>query len=213
VAKLWIILVAALPALAQLDSHTLSITSSRDMNPESAEAQILVSVFAPERLTSDEVVAAIRETGLTAKDLTGASPYNRFFTSNEGRSIIWSFARSLALSDLVSVLGTLARFKAKDLELTYSARSVPPLQTACPLTSLLSDALIQAQKVASAAGVRLGSILALAEVEAAPISITIQTILGSFGSASTAILYPIPERVVPEVSPACSLTVTFRLLP
>ena len=77
----------------------------------------------------------------------------------------------------------------------------------CLYTALIGDAQAQAQKVAAAVGLRVGSIVAMSDQGGS------QVLVGAFTSIylSAYILDPLTSNV-PTPNPICSMTVQFKLL-
>jgi uncharacterized protein YggE len=178
---LFLTVLSASLAFAQLDSNSITVTASRNSALQADQAVFVVTVQSDTNASLDDIVAALQGSGITAANLTSASTPQLIFTGNPGvgsilaplaASIQWSFSLPVALSktkDTVASLTTLQQNitqKNKSLKLSFSIQGTQVSSQAvqsqtCSVSDLLSDARTQAQKLASAAGVTLGTILAM----------------------------------------------------
>src|SRR5215831_3777694 len=124
-----------------------------------------IAVSAPPDKTLTDVVGLLTGTGLTAVDLSYVSG---------GEAVEWNFALSSPFSKMKETVATLAATAQRiasqkagaSMKFSVSSQRTSPeaQEAACPLTTLLSDARREADRVATAAGVRLGRIVGLSKV-------------------------------------------------
>jgi hypothetical protein len=186
-------------AVAQLTPNSVTVTASRNTTPQPDVARFNISIAAPADVTRDDVLAAASGAGLTAANFTGL--YSNYGGPNNV-SVTWNFSMTTALANLKATLGLLTALQsnlAKDkkfaLSFSISGSEVSPQSQSCTLADLIADARTQAGKLASAAGLSLGGVLALSSgVTGAAVSGYLG--IGGVGSVS---------------SPVCSVTVKFSL--
>jgi uncharacterized protein YggE len=195
-----------LPAVfGQLTSNSVTVTATRNTNVQPDQLLFRVSVDGPLTLTRDEAVAALEGSGITAANFAGISTVQQYDPrSNQPvTQIEWSFALPASIADMKSTIATLSALQKSNAQknngLTISfgvagTQLSPQAQQsqACSLADLISDARAQAQKMASAAGVSLGGVLALS------------------GASVTSVPAGQPFSS-PSYLPACVLTVKFAL--
>ena len=213
--KLSLLLLAAAPLFAQLESHTLAISATRSINlqPDQAVFDLLVSSTAITSL--DQIVGALSGLGVTSANLNGVDNSNP-------TTLQWSFTLAAPLSNLSATIGSLTRLQQtiaqnnSGLTLTFTVNGTQVSQQlqqsqSCSNADLIADATAQAQKLAAAAGLTLGTILKLSNVPVAnatavPVNVAE---LGFFfsGDFSDFLLGYVSSPVT------CSLLVKFKLLP
>ena len=170
----------ALPlvAAAQLTPNSVTVTASRSTTPTPDVVRFNVTIDAGADATREDVLAAASGAGVTAANFT------------------WNFTMTAPLTNLKSTIGLLTALQnnlAKDkkftLSFSVSGSEVSAQSQGCAIADLLADAGAQASKLASAAGMRVGSVQAISGVTS------------SAGNGSVASVS----------SPACSITVKFSL--
>ena len=200
-------------AFGQLDPNSITVTASRTTALQADQVVFLVNVTSGLETTLDDVVAALAGSGITAANFTGlSSGYSGLILTGNPTpnpsiqpSINWTFTLAVPLTQLkatATMLTTLQQDVGKKnsgLTLTFSVQGTRVSQQlqqsqVCSVADLLSDASAQAQKMASAAGVSLGGILAMSSVT---------TSSSSSGLAGLS---------APLFAPTCSLTVKFGLV-
>ena len=198
-------------AFAQLDANSVTVTASRSSNLQPDEALFIVSVSSSSGATTlDEAVAALQGIGITQSNLTGvnaASTDSSFATSLlvQGPALQWRFSLPVPLAkvkDTVAMLVALQKSivqRNNGLTLSFNlqglqASAKQTQSLSCATSDLLADARAKAQKLADAAGVGVGNVLAM--------SGDIST--AAAGSAAT--YYS--SNYLPS---GCSLTVKFAL--
>ena len=209
-------LTSASLAFAQLDSNSVTVTASRNTSLQAD--QVVFGVFVDSGLNStlDDILAAVRGAGITAANFAGVSMSAApIFTGPspvpQAPMLEWAFGLAVPFSkmkDTVTLLAGLQQSipqKSNGLTLFFQVQGTQISQQlqqsqTCVLTDLISDARSQAQKLGDAAGLSVGTILAVSSFTATttpgPIPVSrfssTNAAFGSFG-------------------PACSVTVKFAL--
>ncbi len=200
---------AVIPAFAQLESHTLTITATRQITLEPDQVVLILTVNAPATTMVDQVVAALAGLGITSADLSGLN-------NNAAPQLQWNFTLAVPLSSLTAKIGSLTTLQQSitqnnsGITLTFSvngtqvSQQLQPSQS-CSTSDLIPDATAQAQKLASAAGMTIGPVLGLSDVSLSqPSAVTVLTL----DPASRLDFLSGPAPAV-----TCSLTVEFQLQP
>lgn len=203
-------------AFGQLESHTLTITATRQINLQPDQVAFGVYVASSTATSVDQVVAALSGLNITSANLTGIS--------NSDPSILqWSFTLAAPLSNLTATIGALTKLQQSitqnnsGLTLAFSVNGTqisPQLQQSqsCTTSDLIADATAQAQKLASAAGLTIGPILSLTNASPQPAAAFAQREVAPanyfIGDAFSASLFYAPTPPV-----TCSLVVEFQLQP
>ncbi|HLK17861.1 MAG TPA: SIMPL domain-containing protein [Bryobacteraceae bacterium] len=173
-----IFLVSAPMLFGQLDSNSVTVTTTQSLNLQPDQILFAVGVTTPITATLDDVLAAVKSVGLTSSNFTGLnSTLSEVQPPGSGTAgspniVQWSFglavpfAQSKATITALTALqqsivqnnpGFLLTFNLQGTQVSAALRQ----EQGCNLTSLIADATTQAQKLASAAGLNLGSILAM----------------------------------------------------
>jgi hypothetical protein len=213
--RLPLFLLAAAPLFAQLESHTLTISATRSINlqPDQVVFDLLVSSAAITSL--DQIVGALSGLGITSANLNGVGNSNP-------TTLQWSFTLAVPLSNLSATIGSLTKLQQaipqnnSGLTLTFTVNGMQVSQQlqqsqSCSNADLIADATAQAQKVAAAAGLTVGTIVKLsnvpaAQATAAPVDVA-ELVSFVSGDFSDFLLGYVPSPVT------CSLLVKFQLLP
>lgn len=232
--KIWLGVVffaASSAVFGQLDDNTLTITASRTMDLQPDQVIVGVYVNGPSDSTLDDILGALQGSGLTAANLTGVSTSG--YTGNI-MGTAWTFALPAPFSKLKATLSALTDVQQKlsvapvrsagkaSMDMLFSVQGTqvsPELQASqpCPYASLAGDAKAQAQKLASAAGVSVGSIVAISDGSG--------TGVGAAVSGQPALLFAFAGNIIPAQrvgiffasfpqqapAPNCSMTVQFKL--
>jgi hypothetical protein len=205
--------------------HTISIAASRTAAPPQDHVSIPLTLHSTLSFGLDDVTAALGKAGITGATFTGVatdSLTNVLIPPNAQRILGWSFSQIVPLSKLNETLTLTAGAQQAilklngGLDLTYrvdgliAARQATPV---CRQADLISDAKTQAQKVANAAGVSVGSILSLTDVvEASGVN---AYVFGPVASRLGAVIYTgFPAFVVgppASASAPCAATVQFQM--
>ena len=216
---LFLILAAA--AFGQNDDHTLTLTVTRNVTATPDQVVFDIAASAPPDKTLTDVVGLLTGTGITAPDLS-------YVTGVGVEVATWNFALSSPFSKMKETIATLAATaqriasqKAASMKFLVSSQrtSAEAQEAACPLTTLLSDARREADRVATAAGVRLGRIVGLSKVPGTTTSVF--AVLTA--TSRNAILYDpnttllgavigVPQVSVSPPPTSCSMVVQFALL-
>ena len=191
-------------ACAQLTSNSVTVTASRSANLQPDQVVFQVVVDTPLDATRDDAVAALEGSGITLANFTGVSTVQTYVSQQTQMRIQWAFSLPVAFSNMKSTIGVLSAVQKSNAQKnngtaisfgvsgTLVSQQVQQSQT-CALADLLADARAQAQKLASAAGVTLGGVLAMSSATTATTDTTNQSF------TSTAYL------------PVCTMTVKFAL--
>lgn len=209
---------AAVPAFAQLESHTLTITATRQITLEPDQVVLSLTVNASATTTVDQVVAALAGLGITSTDLIGLN-------HNAAPQLQWNFTLAAPLSNLTAKIGALTQLQQtitqnnSGLTLTFGVNgtqvSAQQRQSqSCSTSDLIPDATAQAQKLASAAGMTIGPILSVSNVSSpqpSPVAAQLELAPAShfIGDAFSALV----DFQAPTPPIICSAAVEFQLLP
>ena len=211
-----ILLASASLVSAQTDSNSITVVASRNASLQADQAVFGVAVTSGLNASLDDVLGALQGSGITSANFTGVStqPVYASAVSITGftppvtltgpPNLQWSFSLAVPLSkikDTITTLTTVQQNGAKKnngLSVTFSLQGTqvsPQAQQSqtCALPDLIADARAQAQKLADAAGMGVGVILAMSSAT------SVQT------TGSPSFLF----GVVPL--PNCTLTVKFAL--
>lgn len=217
-----LLLAAAGTAIAQTDTNTITITASRNVSVAPDQAVYQVSVTTDSSAGLSDAVALVADVGIKAADLS--------YTSSYGTTVIWEFERVVPFSSMKDTNLTLAKL-AKQVgsqpgvpSISYSVASVRTSQAAqsqaCQLSALVSDARREAERLATAAGVHVGTIVGLSdrpELDAPIIGAQFVSSLSVLVPSGGIRYDPLTSFVGTFLSPPqqtpCSIVVQFRLLP
>lgn len=200
-------------AYGQLDSNTITVTANRTAAVQPDQAVFQVSVSSGINTSLDDVLAALASSGVTRANFSGvnASPLLILtgIPSPAGAPppppiILWNFTLAEPLSkikDTVTMLTALQKTIMQNnsgLTLLYSIQGTqvsPQLQQmqTCSIADLLADARTEAQKLANAANLFLGPVLAMSALTT---------------SSTGGVIVP---GLVFNATPPCTLTVKFAV--
>jgi uncharacterized protein YggE len=182
------LLMSASLLFGQVDSNTVTVTSSQSTNLQPDQVLFGVSVTTPLNSSLDDVLAVLKGSGITMANFSGVSsayavPSGIGVIGNQQPTptLQWSFALSVPFAQMKATVTSLTSLEQSILQansgftLTFSVQgtqvSTSLLQSqSCNIAGLISDATAQAQKLASAAGMNLGAIVAMASAVATPVS-------------------------------------------
>ena len=202
-------LLVGMPIFAQLESHTVTITASRQIALQPDQVVFGLSVSSAGSASLDQIVAALSGLSITAANLTGVS-------NSDPKTLQWRFTLAEPLSNLTAAIASLTKLQqtigrnASGLTLDFGANGLqasPQLRQSqsCSDADLIGDARMQAQKLAQAEGITVGPILRLSNIILQPPSAPdFYFISGSFADF---LLGPAPAPVT------CALVVEFQLQP
>ncbi|HLJ44965.1 MAG TPA: SIMPL domain-containing protein [Bryobacteraceae bacterium] len=212
-AILFVFLLSTSLAFAQLDSNSVTVTASRTVVLQPDEVIFAVYVGAPLSATLDDVVSALSGSGITAANFAGlTTPQFSFVPSQPQTTLQWAFALTAPfakMKDTISTLNALQKSIGQNdsgLTLQFQIQGAQVSQQLaqmqnCPQADLIADARNQAAKLAAAAGLSIGNILAISAGTSSTVGNVLPAIsLSSFISGSTL-----------NLSPGCSVIVKFAL--
>src|SRR3984893_3664112 len=182
------LLILSLPgAFAQLDSNSVIVTATRSMTQQPDQVLFGVTVQSGLNTSLGDVVAALQGSGITAANFSGisAAPFtgNLIPTPQQPPTVTqmlqWTFALQAPLAKIKDTIATLTALQKNiaqqnnGLTLSFNVQATQvsaQLQQSqvCPTSDLLADATAQAQKLAGAAGLSLGAVLAIASITSVP---------------------------------------------
>ena len=204
-------------AFGQIDSNAVTVTASRNANLQPDQVLFGVGVTSGLNVSLDDVVAALAGSGITVANFSSVSSQQGIPAFNPGSVVTppplmlqWTFALPASLSKLKDTAATLTTVqqniakKNAGLTMSFSVQGTQVSQQLqqsqpCVVADLIADARVQAQKLADAAGLALGQILALSS----PVS--------SIAGSNSASLASFLIGVQPPLS-ICAVTVKFALI-
>jgi hypothetical protein len=197
----------------QLDSHTITITASRPLSAQADHAQFDVVVTAPPTAGLSDVVATVASLGLSASNLSNVSNSTVQAAAAPQQVFVWTFGLSVPFASMTQTLTGLSNLQQSIVKqnpgvtLTFDVNGTQASQTSqpCPFPLLVADARGMAQRLASAAGMTVGNLLALSDASGQ--GSYAATIIGGFVQLSG--LLSVVQGVPPQV---CTLTVKFQLI-
>ena len=194
-----VFVMSAAAAFGQLDSNSITVTASRSSTIQPDQVAITLDVTAGLSSSLDDVIAALQSLGVTLGNFRNVNQ-NLIFVSAPPiiePPVDWGFTITVPiakLKDTITALTALQKTITQNKSGMTLSFSVSGLQISsqlaqaqtCSSSDLLSDARTQAQTLASAANLFLGTVLAM--------SAATPPVIPSFGTTST-----------------CSLTVKFAV--
>jgi hypothetical protein len=209
-----ILLLVAAPIFGQLPSNTLAISATRSVVLQADQLVFGVSVNSGNAATLEQILGALSGLGITSDNFSGVD-------SSNATTLQWNFTLAVPIANLTATIGSLTSLvqtitqNNTGLMLTFNVNGTQvsaQLQQSqqsqsCSNANLISDAIVQAQKLTSAAGMTLGPIVKLSNV---PLSEN-PTSVGLVGAFLVPAEYVVPINYSPPLT--CSLTVQFQLLP
>lgn len=205
-------------AFGQLDSNSITVSASTNVSLQPDQAIFGISVQASLSTGLDDVLAALQSAGITAANFSGVSTAGQLSATilPGGQlpppSLVWTFTLPAALTNTkatVATLTTLQQNIAKQnngLSMSFSivgtqvSQQLAQSQT-CSLASLIASATAQAESLAAAGSLTLGSILAMSSSTSNVFSSSSSTFIS--GSLST---------FLGSANPApCAITVKFNV--
>ncbi len=192
-------------ALAQTPPNSVTVTASRNTNIPPDQALISVAVNTNLNGSMDDAIAALQGSGITAANFSGVSTVQVQSGQQFVTQLQWSFTLVADLASLKTAFATLtgvqqaAAAKNNGVSVAFGVYGTQVSQKAaqsqtCAMADLMSDARAQASKLASAANMTVGAVLAVSGA-------TSTSAAGVGGSAYTSVVS----------QPVCSLTVKFAL--
>jgi uncharacterized protein YggE len=207
-------LISAVLAFGQAEPNTVTVTASQTVNLQPDQVLFGVYVTASINESLDDVLAAVKGVGITIANLSNVSNGSSFpvgiLPGNPQLTptLQWSFLLGVPFAQMKATVTTLTAIEQSIMQansgftLSFSVQgtqvsSALQQSQVCSIPGLISDATAQAQKLASAAGLNLGSIVAMSSAGASSGAV-FETISGAFSSQIT----------VPQ---SCALTVKFAV--
>jgi uncharacterized protein YggE len=207
--SIYLFVISAGLAFAQLDSNSITVTASRTstIQPDQAVFSVVVSSDLNSSLT--DVLSALQPAGLTLANFSGVTT-NGFYYSTANPfpqqllSLQWTFQLVAPLASTKSTVATLTSLQSsvpkmnKNLGASFSLQGTqvsPQAQQSqtCDLAGLITDAQAKAQTLATAGARTLAGLLSLSSSTTTP---------GSTASGVTSSFPPL----------TCSVTAKFGLL-
>jgi uncharacterized protein YggE len=201
---LLLLLPACLHGQATATDRTVTVTASRNAAVAADQGLFNVDVITGTEAALDDVVAAAQGSIVTAANFTSVSTVSRLDpTGKNYRDYLdWSFTLTAPLSNLKATLGQLTALqmtvgaKNNGMTVSYSLRGTQTSVQAlagqnCAASDLVSDARAQAQKLAVAAGLSVGAVVAV--------------------SGTSVVTPPSGGFSAGTYQPTCSMTVKFAL--
>ncbi len=195
-------------------AQSITVTASRTIYTQPDQVLFEVDVNSGLDASLDAVVAALAGSGITSANLSSVGG-SGFSLKSGVPTLQWTFRSSAPLSklnDMIASFTTLQQNIAKKnagLSMAFSVQGTQTSPQQCSTPDLISDARAQAQKLANAAGVSVGPILAVSESGSA--GIPAFDLIGDF-SATAAFFVGIPTFFAPTPPSNCSLTVKFAMV-
>jgi len=165
-------LISAGFALAQTSPNSITVNATRTATVQPDQVVFQLSATSNLSTGRDDVIAALQGTGITAANFTGMYASQQYVNGQYVTALQWNFNLTAPLSNLKATIDTFTglqmslskgntgislSFAVQNLQASAQAQQTQP----CSLAGLLSDARSQAQKIANAAAVTVGPVLAI----------------------------------------------------
>jgi Protein of unknown function (DUF541) len=165
-------------AFGQLDSNSITVSASNNATLQPDQAIFSVSVQSGISTGLDDVLTALQGSGITLANFSGVSTQGQFSSTTlpggqlPPPSLFWTFNLPVSLTNTKATVASLTTLQQtlsmqnNGLALSFSivgtqvSQQLAQSQT-CSLSALLTSATTQAQSLAAAGGLTLGSILAM----------------------------------------------------
>ena len=203
-------------AFGQLDSNSITVSASNNATLQPDQAVFSVTVVSSISSGLDDVLAALQGSGITAANFTGVSTQGQSIAilSNGPPpapvpTIGWTFSLPVPLANTKATVATLTTVQQNITKLnngmmlsfnivgTQVSQQLAQSQT-CSISGLISSATTQAQNLATASGLTLGSILALSSA-------------ASTVASGSQVPVEVPGLVFSATPPPCAITVKFNV--
>jgi hypothetical protein len=203
-----VLLLPCVPAWAQLQTDTITITAARQLSHQPDQIVFTVQVVVPETASLDDVLAALPGTGITAANLAGVSSYLN-------GQLAWNFTLAAPISEasattklLVGLVQQSKRMVSFFLQGTQVSQGLRRSQP-CSQASLVADALAQAQTLAAAAGFTVGPVLAVSDGSLGPAAARL--VAGELPALLTVTGFLAVGSAIPPQPMICTTVVKFQL--
>jgi uncharacterized protein YggE len=211
-----LLLAAAATAFGQLEDDSLTVTATRTTSLQPDQATVSIYLSAPAGGSLDDAVVALQGSGVAASDLASVNSYTG------DNSLEWVFNRTVSFFQLKTTLAALDSIQsalAQKVSYFVQGSVSPEAQQApalCPLPAMVADARAQAQRVADAAGVRVGPVVSLSQAQptglvAAPVFRS-GNFVSAAGVSPVSFLVGVISQSPPPTGSSCGITVQFKLL-
>jgi hypothetical protein len=203
--------------------HTISIAAVRTASLPQDSVAVTLDVRSPLSASLADVTSALSRAGLAGATLTGVTTDSAFqVPPNAQRYFQWTFTQTVPLSKLAEALKltanaqqTIAGAAGRGLDLAYridGVRPAPQTVASCRQADLIADAKTQAQRIANAAGVSLGSIVSISG-NAQPANGYAVGGYAYFGFPSTfrPVIFELSSPAAVQASNPCAAVVQFQL--
>jgi hypothetical protein len=190
------VLIFSVVGAAQVTSSSVTVTASRTTNLQPDQVVFAVTVTTPVTSSRDDALSALGGSGITLANLSGVSTTMLYpstgVTPLAPLTVLqWSFSLPVSISDMkatVALLSSVAQSQAKKnngVSISFGVQATQvsaQLQqsTPCPIAGLLSDARTQAQTMAGAASMNVGSVLAMSSPTATGASCSLTVKFAAF---------------------------------
>jgi hypothetical protein len=154
-------------AMAQLTPNSVTVTASRTTETTIDQTSFYVSVDSKTEAGLDDILAAVRGAGLTMANFHGVSYSDSSYVPAADTQVTWYFSLSVPLTQMKATIGLLTGVRNsldKDgkYSLTFRVSSITSsTQQGCSFADMITDARTSASKLAGAAGLSAGAILAI----------------------------------------------------
>jgi uncharacterized protein YggE len=205
-------------AFAQLDSNSITVTASRGTNLQPDQVVLAVNVDTTMDASLNDVVAVLQNAGITLSNLAGVRTVGPYTLPPSPvpplTQIEWTFGLPVPISKLGDTSAALRTIQQnvttgnKGWGLSFNVQGTQvsmALQQSqvCSYPDLIADARAQAQKMAAAAGMNVGNVLAISSGVSTPQSSSAAYISAGVGALVSTSSF-IPTQV-------CSAAVKFAL--
>src|SRR5258708_29238067 len=156
--SLWLgVLLLAVESLAfgQLDRDTLTVSASQSSSLQPDRVIVRIHVTTPGSTGLDQVVAGLKSAGIVTAALSNIS------SSPDNATLFWLFTIAVPFSKIPATVTQLTaqkiEFFVQGSQVSAASQQAQP----CPVASMMADATAQAKKIADAAELVVGEIVAL----------------------------------------------------
>jgi hypothetical protein len=210
-----LLLTGASLAFGQLETDTITIQASRSVNLTPDQVSFYVLVTADPASSLDQIVAALSGSGITASNLS-----SMYGAMDNQASLQWSFTLAAPFTKLKVTIASLIALQQSmvknnsGMSLTFQVQGayVSPeafQSQSCAAKDIVAYAQAQAQKVAVAAGLAIGPVVAISDGSSSTTAVPNLVRAGDFSMVAwinpTGLWFNTTQ-------PGCSLEVKFKLL-
>jgi uncharacterized protein YggE len=206
-------------AFAQLDSNSITVTASRGTSLQPDQVVFAVNVDTMMDVSLNDVVAVLQNAGITLSNFAGIRTvsFSGSFPPSPAPlppQVEWTFGLPVPISKLTDTSAALRTIQQNvatgnkgwvvsfNVQGTQVSMALQQSQV-CSYPDLIADARSQAQKVAAAAGMSVGNVLAISSGVSTP-----QASSGAYISAGVGTLFSTSSLIPAQI---CSAAVKFAL--